>query len=135
MVVRGFAAPPTPQLKNLAEPQIDPTASVHSFSNIIGDVYIGKDVLIAPGTSIRADEGTPFRVSAGVNIQDGVVIHGLEKGRVVGDDGYDYSVWIGKNSSITHMALIHGPAYVGDDCFIGFFSTIFNVRVCNDCIL
>ncbi|NJL43188.1 MAG: carbon dioxide concentrating mechanism protein CcmM [Pseudanabaena sp. SU_2_4] len=135
MVVRGFAAPPTPQLKNLAEPQIDPTASVHSFSNIIGDVYIGKDVLIAPGTSIRADEGTPFRVSAGVNIQDGVVIHGLEKGRVVGDDGHDYSVWIGKNSSITHMALIHGPAYVGDDCFIGFRSTIFNARVGNGCIV
>ncbi len=135
MVVCGFAAPPTPQLKNLAEPQIDPTASVHSFSNIIGDVYIGKDVLVAPGTSIRADEGAPFRLGAGVNIQDGVVIHGLEKGRVVGDDGHDYSVWIGKNSSITHMALIHGPAYVGDDCFIGFRSTIFNARVGNGCIV
>jgi carbon dioxide concentrating mechanism protein CcmM len=135
MVVCGSAAPPTPQLKSLAEPQIDPTAYVHSFSNIIGDVYIGKDVLIAPGTSIRADEGTPFRVSAGASIQDGVLIHGLEKGRVVGDDGHDYSVWIGKNSSITHMALIHGPAYVGDDCFIGFRSTIFNARVGNGCIV
>jgi carbon dioxide concentrating mechanism protein CcmM len=135
MVVCGFAAPPTPQLKNLAEPQIDPTAYVHSFSNIIGDVYVGKDVLIAPGTSIRADEGAPFRVSAGANIQDGAVIHGLEKGRVVGDDGHDYSVWIGKNSSITHMALIHGPAYVGDDCFIGFRSTIFNARVGHGCIV
>jgi carbon dioxide concentrating mechanism protein CcmM len=135
MVVRGFAAPPTPQLKNLAEPQIDPTAYVHSFSNIIGDVYVGKDVLIAPGTSIRADEGTPFRLGVGANIQDGAVIHGLEKGRVVGDDGHDYSVWIGKNSSITHMALIHGPAYVGDNCFIGFRSTIFNARVGNGCIV
>ncbi len=135
MVVRGFAAPPTPQSKNLAEPQIDPTAYVHSFSNIIGDVYIGKDVLIAPGTSIRADEGTPFRLGAGANIQDGVVIHGLEKGRVVGDDGHDYSVWIGKSSSITHMALIHGPVYVGDDCFIGFRSTIFNARVGHGCIV
>jgi carbon dioxide concentrating mechanism protein CcmM len=27
------------------------------------------------------------------------------------------------------MALIHGPAYVGDNCFIGFRSTIFNARV------
>jgi carbon dioxide concentrating mechanism protein CcmM len=135
MVVRGFAAPPTPQLKNLAEPQIDPTAYVHSFSNIIGDVYVGKDVLIAPGTSIRADEGAPFRVNAGANIQDGAVIHGLEKGRVIGDDGHDYSVWIGKNSSITHMVLIHGPAYVGDNCFIGFRSTIFNARVGNGCIV
>lgn len=135
MVVCGFAVPPTPQLKSLAEPQIDPTAYVHSFSNIIGDVCIGKDVTIAPGTSIRADEGAPFCVSAGASIQDGVVIHGLEKGRVVGDDGHDYSVWIGKNSSITHMALIHGPAYVGDNCFIGFRSTVFNARIGHGCIV
>jgi carbon dioxide concentrating mechanism protein CcmM len=135
MVVRGFAAPPTPLSKNLAEPTIDPTAYVHSFSNIIGDVYIGTHVTIAPGTSIRADEGTPFRVSEGVNIQDGVVIHGLAQGRVVGDDGNDYSVWIGKNSSLTHMVLIHGPVYVGDNCFIGFRSTIFNARVGNGCIV
>jgi len=135
MVVRSNAAPPTPWSKNLAEPQIDETAYVHSFSNLIGDVYIGAHVLVAPGTSIRADEGNPFQIGEGTNVQDGVVIHGLEEGRVVGDDGKRYSVWIGKNASITHMALIHGPAYVGDDCFIGFRSTVFNARVGNGCIV
>ena len=135
MAVRGLAAPPTPWSKNLAEPKIDPTAYVHSFSNIIGDVHIGANVLVAPGTSIRADEGSPFAIGQNSNIQDGVVIHGLEEGRVKGDDGQTYSVWIGKNSSITHMALIHGPAYVGDNCFIGFRSTVFNARVGNGCIV
>lgn len=135
MAVRGLAAPPTPWSKNLAEPKIDPTAYVHSFSNIIGDVRIGAHVLVAPGTSIRADEGAPFAIGENSNIQDGVVIHGLEEGRVKGDDGQSYSVWIGKNSSITHMALIHGPAYVGDNCFIGFRSTVFNSRVGNGCIV
>jgi carbon dioxide concentrating mechanism protein CcmM len=129
MVVRTKAAPPTPWSKNLAEPQIHESAYVHSFSNLIGDVQVGASVLIAPGTSIRADEGTPFYIGDSTNIQDGVVIHGLEKGRVVGDDGKEYSVWIGKNTCITHMVLIHGPAYVGDDCFIGFRSTVFNARV------
>lgn len=129
MVVRKRAAPPTPWSKSLAEPQIDPSAYVHSFSNIIGDVRIGANVLISPGTSIRADEGTPFYIGDSTNIQDGVVIHGLEKGQVIGDDHNSYSVWIGKNSCITHMALIHGPAYVGDNCFIGFRSTVFNARV------
>ena len=124
MVARSYAAPPTPWSKNLAEPQIDETAYVHSFSNVIGNVHISSNVLIAPGTSIRADEGTPFHIGAGTNVQDGVVIHGLEQGRVIGDDGKQYSVWVGKNTSITHMALIHGPAYVGDDCFIGFRSTV-----------
>jgi carbon dioxide concentrating mechanism protein CcmM len=129
------ASPPTPWSKNLVEPNIHHTAYVHAFSNIIGDVRIGENVMIAPGISIRADEGNPFSIGANTNIQDGVVIHGLEQGRVVGDDGTSYSVWIGKNTSITHMALIHGPAYVGDDCFIGFRSTVFNAKVGDGCIV
>ncbi|WP_445637787.1 Carboxysome assembly protein CcmM [Nostoc sp. DSM 114161] len=135
MVVRSTAAPPTPWSRNLAEPDIHETAFVHKFSNLIGDVRIGANVIVAPGTTIRADEGTPFYLGENTNIQDGVVIHGLEQGRVVGDDQDKYSVWIGKNACITHMALIHGPAYVGDNSFIGFRSTVFNARVGAGCIV
>lgn len=135
MAVRSTAAPPTPWSKNLAEPKIHPSAFVHSFSNIIGDVHIGANVIVAPGTSIRADEGTPFYIGENTNLQDGVVIHGLDKGRVIGDDQKEYSVWIGSNASITHMALIHGPAYVGENCLIGFRSTVFNARVGAGCIV
>jgi carbon dioxide concentrating mechanism protein CcmM len=135
MVARTKAAPPTPWSNNLATPQVDKSAYVHSFSRLIGDVRVGANVFIAPGSSIRADEGTPFYIGASSNIQDGVVIHGLEKGRVVGDDGNEYSVWIGKNTCITHMALIHGPAYIGDECFIGFRSTVFNAKVGDGCIV
>lgn len=135
MPLRHQVAPPTPWSKSLSEPQIHESSYVHSFSNIIGDVTIGAGVMIAPGTSIRADEGTPFYIGDHSNIQDGVVIHGLEQGRVLGDDQKNYSVWIGKNTCITHLALIHGPAYVGDACFIGFRSTVFNARVGNGCIV
>jgi carbon dioxide concentrating mechanism protein CcmM len=135
MVVRGSAAPPTPWSKSLTQPKIDETAYVHPFSNVIGDVSIGANVLVAPGTSIRADEGSPFYIGEGSNLQDGVVVHGLEQGRVVGDDQSPYSVWVGKNTSITHMALIHGPAYIGDNCFIGFRSTVFNARIGQGCII
>jgi len=135
MAVRSTAAPPTPWSRSLAEAQIHETAFVHPFSNIIGDVRIGANVIIAPGTSIRADEGTPFYIGENTNIQDGVVIHGLEQGRVVGDDNQEYSVWVGKNSSLTHMALIHGPAYVGENSFIGFRSTVFNAKVGAGCIV
>jgi carbon dioxide concentrating mechanism protein CcmM len=131
----SLAAPPTPWSRRLAEASIDPTAYVHPFSRIIGDVYIGANVMVAPGVSIRADEGTPFHIGAGSNVQDGVVIHGLEQGRVTGDDQNSYSVWVGNNASLTHMALIHGPAYVGDDSFIGFRSTVFNATVGKGCIV
>lgn len=135
MAVRSYAAPPTPWSAQYTEPTIDKTAYIHPSSYIIGDVRIGAEVLVAPGTSIRADEGEPFYIGEGSNVQDGVVIHGLEKGRVVGDDEKSYSVWIGRDTSITHMALIHGPAYVGDNCFIGFRSTVFNARVGDGCIV
>jgi len=135
MAVGSYAAPPTPWSKSSSEPQIHNTASVHSFSNIIGDVRISANVTIAPGTSIRADKGHAFAIGENTKIQDGVVIHGLNQGQVVGDDNNAYSVWIGKNTSITHMALIHGPAYVGDNCFIGFRSTIFNARINEGCIV
>ncbi|MEA5583049.1 ribulose bisphosphate carboxylase small subunit [Nodularia harveyana UHCC-0300] len=135
MVVRSTAAPPTPWSRNLAEPKIHESTFVHPVANIIGDVRIGANVIVAPGTSIRADEGTPFYIGENTNIQDGVVIHGLEQGRVIGDDQNKYSVWVGENVSITHMALIHGPAYVGDNAFIGFRSTVFNARVGAGCIV
>lgn len=135
MAARTKAAPPTPWSNDLATPSVDESAYVHPFSRLIGDVRIGANVFVAPGSSIRADEGTPFFIGESSNIQDGVVIHGLEQGRVIGDDNQEYSVWIGKNTCITHMALIHGPAYIGDECFIGFRSTVFNAKVGNGCIV
>lgn len=135
MPQRQKAAPYTPWSGKRVTPTIDKGAYVDEFSRIIGDVNVEANVLVAPGSSIRADEGTPFHIGSGTNIQDGVVIHGLEQGRVKGDDARDYSVWIGKNVSITHKALIHGPCYVGDDCFIGFRSTVFNARIGKGCIV
>jgi carbon dioxide concentrating mechanism protein CcmM len=129
MGIRREAAPPTPWSQDLAEPTIDPSAYVHTFSQLIGDVRIGENVLVAPGVSMRADEGTPFRVGKDTNVQDGVVLHGLEHGRVLGDDQEPYSIWVGERVCLTHKSLIHGPAYIGDDCFIGFRSTLFNARL------
>ncbi len=120
---------PTVPSRPLAAPQIHATAQVHAFTHVVGDVRLGADVVVAPGTSIRADGEMPFNIGSGSHLQDGVIVHGLSAGRVLGDDDREYAVWIGHNTSITHMALIHGPAYVGNDCFIGFRSTIFNARI------
>ncbi|WP_008314745.1 ribulose bisphosphate carboxylase small subunit [Leptolyngbya sp. PCC 6406] len=135
MPLHHQSAPPTPWDRDLEQPQIQDTDYIHPQASLIGDVRLGPNILIAPGTSIRADEGAPFFIGANTNIQDGVVIHGLEQGRVMGDDHQLYSVWVGANTCITHLALIHGPAYVGNDCFIGFRSTIFNAKVGHGCIV
>jgi carbon dioxide concentrating mechanism protein CcmM len=120
---------------SVAEPQIHESAYVHSFSSLIGDVRVGANVLIAPGAHLRSDCDAPFSIGDNTNVQDGVVVHGLKGGRVLGDDGQDYAVWVGTRASITHKVLIHGPAYIGDDCFIGFRSTVFNARVGRGCIV
>ncbi|MGB7413568.1 MAG: ribulose bisphosphate carboxylase small subunit, partial [Thermosynechococcaceae cyanobacterium] len=88
-----------------------------------------------PGASIQADKGQPFHIGTATNVRNGVVIQGLEQGQVLGNDQQSYSVWIGQHTSITHMALIHGPVYIGDSCFIGFRSTVFNARVGDGCIV
>ncbi|ASC70705.1 Carbon dioxide concentrating mechanism protein [Halomicronema hongdechloris C2206] len=133
MVVRSTAAPSLSQ--ELAEPNIHTRAYIHPFSQVIGDICIEADVYVAPGTSIRADEGAPFFIGEATTIQNGVVIHGLKQGRVLGEDQVPYSVWIGPRSCITHKVLIHGPAYIGEECFIGFRSTIFNARLGQGCIV
>jgi len=52
---------------------------IYTLLQYIGDVRIGANVLLGPGTSIRADEGHPFHIGEGTNVQDGVVIHGWSK--------------------------------------------------------
>lgn len=128
MVKQAMAASPA-QFQSLAKPTIEPTAFVHSFSQVVGSVYIGAEVSIAPGTSIRADEGLPFYISSHCDVQDGVVIHGLSSGCVQGDNGQPYAVWLSPNVTLTHKALIHGPVYLGEGSFVGFRSTIFNARL------
>lgn len=135
MMTRSTAAPPTSWSQSLAEPTIDSTAIVHSFVDLAGNVRISEDVLIAPGASVRTDSNAAFSLGAGATIQDGVVIHALREGRVLGDDDQSYAVWIGRQACIGHKAIIQGPAYIGDDAFVGFRSTVFNARLGAGCIV
>lgn len=126
-----IATPPTPISSAIAQGRSSATANRDRpiGSHLDGDVQLAADVIISPGASIFAEGNRPVRVGFGVVIQDGVAIHSLDQGSVLGDDQEQYSVWVGERSSITHKSLIHGPVYIGDNCFIGFRSTVFNARV------
>ncbi|RMF31698.1 MAG: carbonic anhydrase [Candidatus Nitrosothermus koennekii] len=132
-------------------PDIEESAFIHPFGIVIGNCYIGKMVFVAPTAVCRGDEGTPIYVGEGSNLQDGVVIHGLETtlngenidGRRFSADGKrlsaddpefanGYSVYIGKRVSLAHGALIHGPAWIGDNTFVGMESMVFNAKVGNN---
>jgi len=135
MVAYGTVASPPSNVQEQAHPTIHETAQVNPFSTVVGNVFVGSDVVIAPGSSVRANEGSPFYLGDGSNVQEGVMIHGLPQGNVLGDNQKPYSVWIGQQVTLAHMALVHGPAYIGDGCFVGFRSTVFNARIGNGCIV
>jgi carbonic anhydrase/acetyltransferase-like protein (isoleucine patch superfamily) len=113
-------------------PEIHPESYVHNKSSVIGRVIIEAGVIVAPSASIRADEGNPFKICKGTNIQDGVIMHGLE-GKYVEAEGKEFSIWIGSHCSITHNALIHGPTKIGKKTFIGFKSIINNSIIGRNC--
>ena len=93
---------------------------------------MGDFVHLAAGSSVRADEGSPFYIGANSNIQDGVVIHALkDKHVVVG--GEPWAVYVGREVSMAHQALIHGPCFIGDKTFIGFKAVIHDSVIGEHC--
>ena len=103
-------------------PKIDKTAYIDPSAVIIGKVKIGKNVFVAPGAVIRADEQESFIVIGdNCNVQDRVIIHALGNSSVV----------IGDNTSLSHGCIIHGPCKIGEKCFIGFGSVVFKSTLAN----
>lgn len=116
---------------------------VHPLAAVIGAVELGEDVFVAPGASVRGDEGQPIHIGAGSNIQDGVVIHALEtfedghpiESNLVHVDDKPYAVFVGRDVSIAHQAQIHGPAAVGDRTFVGMQALVFRAEIGDSCVL
>jgi len=101
-------------------PKIDKTTYIDPSAVIIGKVNIGKNVFVAPGAVIRADEQESFIVIGdNCNIQDRVIIHALGNSSVI----------IGKNTSLSHGCIVHGPCKIGNGCFVGFGSVIFKALI------
>jgi carbonic anhydrase len=136
---------------NVVYPNISHESFISPFSIIIGNCFIGKFVLAAPTSVCRGDEGTPIFVGDLSNIQDGAILHGLEttdNGKNLDNRRYSadgslllgndtrfdkgYSVYVGYNTSLAHDSMAHGPAWIGNNTFIGMKSIVFNAKVGNN---
>lgn len=101
-------------------PEIDKTAYVDSSAVIIGKVTIGRNVFVAPGAVVRADEQeSSIAIGDNCNIQDRVIIHALGNSSVLIED----------NTSLSHGCIVHGPCRIGKQCFVGFGSVIFKAKL------
>ena len=110
------------------------SAYVHPTATIIGRVVMGEHVHVAAGASVRADEGAPFFIGSNSNLQDGVVLHALKE-KWVRVGGERWAIFIGRNCSIAHDALIHGPTFIGDDTFVGFKAVVHDSVVGSHCFV
>ena len=129
-------------------PQIQNDTFIHPFAVVIGDCYIGKMVMMAPTSVCRGDEGTPIKISDYSNVQDGVILHALETtldgnnidGRrfsesgdrlLANDSRFDqgYAIFVGSKVSLAHDSMVHGPAWIGNNTFVGMKSLIFDAKV------
>ncbi len=127
----------------VCEPVIGEGTFVHPLAAVIGNVILGKNIMVAPTACVRGDEGQPLHVGDDSNVQDGVVIHALETeldGKPVEKnqmevDGKKYAVYIGKRISLAHQVQIHGPAVVMDDTFVGMKVLVFKSFVGKNCVI
>ena len=127
----------------VSEPVIDSTTYVHPLAAVIGNVILGKHIMVSPMASVRGDEGQPLSIGDHSNVQDGVVIHALETeldGKPVEKNLYEvngrkYAVYVGSRVSLAHQVQIHGPAVVMDETFVGMKSLVFKSFVGKQCVI
>lgn len=106
-------------------PSLGERVFVDPACTVIGDVVIGDDSSVWPGTVIRGDVNH-IRIGARSNIQDGTIIHVSHdgpNGRPVG-----YPTLIGDDVTIGHGAIIHACT-IGDACLIGMGATVLDGAV------
>ncbi len=91
-----------PYLQHL--PSVGARVYVDPDATVIGDVALGDDVSIWPGTVVRGDVNF-IHIGARTNIQDGTVVHVSHDGPHAKLGGF--ATVIGQDVTIGHKAIIH----------------------------
>jgi carbonic anhydrase/acetyltransferase-like protein (isoleucine patch superfamily) len=93
-------------------------------ATVIGRIFIGRDVSIWFGSTLRGDN-EPIRIGAGTNVQEHTVMHT--------DPGCPLT--IGEGCTIGHRALLHGCS-IGDNSLIGMGAIVLNrARIGRNCLV
>jgi carbonic anhydrase/acetyltransferase-like protein (isoleucine patch superfamily) len=96
-------------------PQIAATAWIDPAAVIIGDVAIGEDSSVWPGTIIRGDVHY-VRIGARTNIQDRSVLHVMRD---------EWPLILGDDVTVGHSVTLHGCT-IESRCLIGMGAIILN---------
>ncbi|MFX1385539.1 MAG: gamma carbonic anhydrase family protein [Promethearchaeota archaeon] len=94
-------------------PKIHHTAFIASDVVIIGDVEIGAYSNIWFGAKLRGDWGTIF-IEENVSIQENVVLHST----------LNAVCRIGRNATLGHLCMCHGPCLIGESSLVGISASV-----------
>ncbi len=107
-------------------PRLGARVYVDPAATVIGDVELGDDVSVWPGTVIRGDVNF-VRIGARTSVQDGSVIHVSHDGPHAKLGGF--ATVIGEDVTIGHKAIIHACT-IGNASLIGMGAILLDgVRV------
>ncbi|MFX1312223.1 MAG: gamma carbonic anhydrase family protein [Promethearchaeota archaeon] len=98
---------------NGKSPRIHPSAFIAKDTVIIGDVEINAYANIWFGAKIRGDWGKII-IGENTSIQENSVIH----------TNVNALCKIGKNVTLGHLSMVHGPVTIGDSTLIGMGAII-----------
>lgn len=118
---RGMAI--RPYLQHL--PILGARAYVDEAATVIGDVVLGDDTSVWPGTVIRGDVNF-IRIGDRTNVQDGTVIHVSHDGPHAKLGGF--ATHIGSDCTIGHKAIIHA-CVIEDAVLIGMGAIVLDGAV------
>ena len=105
-------------------PTLGERVYVDPASTVIGDVVLGDDVSVWPGTVIRGDVNH-VRIGARSNIQDGTIIHVSHHSPF---NKAGLPTLIGEDVTVGHGTIIHACT-IGDLCLIGMGACILDGAV------
>ena len=117
-------------------PVIDPSTYVHPLAAVIGNVTLGKNIMVSPFASIRGDEGQPLFVGDNANVQDGHIhseteLNGAPVRNLLPWREEIRRLW---QSCFLHQVQIHGPAVVLTK-LVGMQSLVFKSFVGRGCVI
>ncbi len=106
-------------------PRLGERVYVDPAAVLIGDVVLGDDVSLWPGTVLRGDVNS-IRVGDRSNLQDGCIVHVSHDGPYGKPGGL--ATVIGNDVTIGHGAIVHA-CVIEDACLIGMGSIILDGAV------
>ncbi len=100
-------------------PVVNDESYIHPNAIVIGNVNIGKNSSIWPGTVVRGDVNN-IHIGVGTNIQDNSTLHVSHQSSW---DPAGAPLIIGNNVTIGHAVILHGCT-IENECLIGMGSIV-----------